>query len=131
MPCLAATVGDASQAGELKGSSRLSLKDMLHRRLLVGTAAVSILAAGGGFATIAATNAFAQTPPTPTPTAPATPGTSGTHRSNENPTHEAAETPAQEQAENNGTSPCANGQAGPHNHQPGSQAPVTPATPGQ
>ena len=75
----------------------MAIKELIHRRLFMGGAALSLLALAGAATTLATQSTSAQTPPTPS-TANGTTATS-----NEDPAHEAGETPEQEAAENNGT----------------------------
>ena len=68
----------------------MALKETLHRRFVIGTGAISLLALAGVATTFAAQSSFAQTPdPTPTTTAPSggstTPGGSATPSTGETP----------------------------------------------
>lgn len=78
----------------------MAIKELLHRRLFMGGAALSLLAMAGAATTLATQSTSAQTPPSPT--TPATNGAGVKPTSNEDAAHEANETAEQEAAEDNG-----------------------------
>ena len=88
----------ASLHGRTQGETYMALTNILHRRLFIGAATLSILTMGAAATTLVAQSSFAQTSPTPSPTSPS----GAVHPSNEDAAHEASETAEQEAAEDAG-----------------------------